>query len=62
MDEVTVQCEPVSTEVDQAALRARVETVLHEHTGIRLAVEVLPPGGVPRSEGKAVRVVDRRSR
>jgi phenylacetate-CoA ligase len=60
MDELTVQCEPMSAEVDQAALRSRVESVLHEHTGIRLEVEVLPPGGVPRSEGKAVRVVDRR--
>jgi phenylacetate-CoA ligase len=60
MDELTVQCEPVSTDVDQAALRSRVESILHEQTGIRLEVEVLPPGGVPRSEGKAVRVVDRR--
>jgi phenylacetate-CoA ligase len=60
MDELTVQCEPVSAEVDQGALRSRVESILHEQTGIRLEVEVLPPGGVPRSEGKAVRVVDRR--
>ena len=61
MDELTVQCEPVSAEVDAAALRTTVETVLREHTGIRIVVEVLEPGGVPRSEGKAVRVVDRRS-
>jgi phenylacetate-CoA ligase len=60
LDEVTVQCEPATDEADVAALRARVETVLREHTGIRLEVEVLPPGGVPRSEGKAVRVVDKR--
>jgi phenylacetate-CoA ligase len=60
MDEVTVQCEPATDEADVGALRARVETVLREHTGIRLEVEVLPPGGVPRSEGKAVRVVDKR--
>jgi phenylacetate-CoA ligase len=60
MDELIVQCEPVSSEVDAAVLRAAVETVLREHTGIRLEVEVLPPGAVPRSEGKAVRVVDRR--
>jgi phenylacetate-CoA ligase len=61
MDELTVQCEPVSADVDAAALRTTVETVLREHTGIRIVVEVLAPGGVPRSEGKAVRVVDRRS-
>ncbi len=62
MDELTVQCEPVSAEVDAAALRTTVETVLRENTGIRIGVEVLEPGGVPRSEGKAVRVVDRRGR
>lgn len=60
LDELTVQCEPVSATVDFAALRSSVETVLREHTGIRIEVEVLEPGGVPRSEGKAVRVVDRR--
>ncbi len=62
MDEVTVQCEPAGDGVDVAALRARVETILQQHTGIRLEVEVLPPGGVPRSEGKAVRIVDKRRR
>lgn len=60
MDELTVQCEPVSAAVDAAALRSTVQTVLREHTGIRIEVEVLAPGTVPRSEGKAVRVVDRR--
>jgi phenylacetate-CoA ligase len=60
MDELMVQCEPASAEVDAAALRTTAETVLREHTGIRIQVEVLDPGGVPRSEGKAVRVVDRR--
>ena len=60
MDELTVRCEPVSTAVDVATLRSTVATVLREHTGVRIEVEVLQPGGVPRSEGKAVRVVDRR--
>jgi phenylacetate-CoA ligase len=60
MDEVTVHCEPVSPEVDTEVLQTRIETVLREHTGIRITVELLEPGGVPRSEGKAVRVVDRR--
>ena len=60
MDEVTVHCEPISAEVDTEVLQATVETVLHEHTGIRITVELLEPGRVPRSEGKAVRVVDRR--
>jgi phenylacetate-CoA ligase len=61
MDELTVQCEPASPELDVDSLGAIVEKLLHEHIGIRIAVEVLPAGGVPRSEGKAVRVVDRRA-
>ncbi len=60
MDELTVQCEPVDTNVDPASLRTAVERVLREHLGIRVRVDVLEPGAVPRSEGKAVRVVDRR--
>ena len=60
MDEVTVHCEPVSADVDTRALAARVGTHLREQLGIRIEVEVLAPGEVPRSEGKAVRVVDRR--
>jgi phenylacetate-CoA ligase len=36
------------------------ERVLHDQLGIRVRVEVMEPGTVPRSEGKAVRVVDRR--
>jgi phenylacetate-coenzyme A ligase PaaK-like adenylate-forming protein len=34
--------------------------VLLEQLGIRIRAEVLDQGAVPRSEGKAVRVVDRR--
>ena len=59
MDELTVQCEPVA-DVEPVDLRATVGRVLREHLGIRVAVEVLERGAVPRSEGKAVRVVDRR--
>ena len=62
MDEVTVHCEPLSPEVDTEVLQTMVETVLREHTGIRITVELLEPGSVPRSEGKAVRVVDKRRR
>jgi len=60
MDELTVQIEPSSPDVDAAALGSAASSVLREHTGIRIKVEVLEPGAVPRSEGKAVRVVDRR--
>jgi phenylacetate-CoA ligase len=48
--------------VDGADLRARIARALRERTGIAIRVELLEPGAVPRSEGKAVRVVDRRPR
>jgi phenylacetate-CoA ligase len=60
MDEVSIECESVSAEIDRAALAERLELLLRDHTGIRIPVSVLQRGGVPRSEGKAVRVVDRR--
>jgi phenylacetate-CoA ligase len=60
MDEVSVECEPVDSKIDRVALAERLEALLRDHTGIRIPVSVLEPGGVPRSEGKAVRIVDRR--
>jgi phenylacetate-CoA ligase len=60
LDELTVHCEPLEDGIDRAALQARVAHVLRERTGIGIAVELLDCGAVPRSEGKAVRVVDRR--
>ena len=60
LDELTVQCEPADPDVDSASLRTQVKRVLREHLGIRVRAEVLALGAVPRSEGKAVRVVDRR--
>ncbi len=61
VDELTVHCEPAGEGVDRAALGERLEGLMRDHTGIRIAVEVVEPETVPRSEGKAVRVVDRRS-
>ncbi len=60
MDEVSVECEPADSQIDRAALAQRLEVILRDHTGIRIPVSVLEPGAVPRSEGKAVRVVDHR--
>ena len=61
MDELTVVCEPLAS-VDADGLRLRVEYALREATGLAMLVKVLEPGGVPRSEGKAVRVIDNRAR
>jgi len=60
MDELTVHCEPTSEEVDGPGLIGRVRRALAERTGITIGVELFAPGAVPRSEGKAVRVIDRR--
>ncbi len=60
MDELTLECEPSSLDGDRVGLKQTLEQNLKEATGVRIAVSVLEPGAVPRSEGKAVRVVDRR--
>ena len=60
MDDIAVQCEPADEGVDRDGLAQRVSSVLREQTGIRIDVQVLEMGTVPRSEGKAVRVVDQR--
>jgi len=60
MDELTLECEPSSLDADRGVLEQTLEANLKEATGVRIAVSVLDPGAVPRSEGKAVRVVDRR--
>ena len=62
LDELTVLCEPADAGVDATALAARVERALHQETGVSIAVRVVAVGEVPRSEGKAVRVIDRRPR
>ena len=61
LDELTLECEPDGAGEDREALRTRLERLLREHTGLRIAVRVAQPGTIPRSEGKAVRVLDRRA-
>jgi phenylacetate-CoA ligase len=60
LDELSVVCEPSQPSADLQQLQARAARALLEATGLSIKVQVLAPGGVPRSEGKAVRVVDRR--
>jgi phenylacetate-CoA ligase len=62
LDVLTVRCEPVDADVDRHALRARIGHALRERTGLGIAVDLVAPGEVPRSEGKAVRVLDKRRR
>jgi phenylacetate-CoA ligase len=46
--------------VQQAALSARVAECLRGHLGLNPEIAVVAPKTIPRSEGKAVRVVERR--
>jgi phenylacetate-CoA ligase len=61
MDELTVLCEAASSSAARSeALQERVQRALREATGLSMRIQILESGGVPRSEGKAVRVIDRR--
>jgi phenylacetate-CoA ligase len=60
MDELTVVCEPAGNGTSPEDLRVQVQQALFEATGLTINVVVLAPGEIPRSEGKAVRVIDRR--
>jgi phenylacetate-CoA ligase len=61
MDELTVLCEAASSSAGGSeALQERVQRALREATGLSMRIQILESGGVPRSEGKAVRVIDRR--
>ncbi|HEU5216791.1 MAG TPA: phenylacetate--CoA ligase [Gaiellaceae bacterium] len=54
LDELTVQVEGAG---DPAAVSRQLRSVL----GLTARVHVVPPGSIPRSEGKALRVLDRRT-
>ncbi len=62
LDELALLCEPLDASADRDALRRSLERTLRDETSLSIVVHVLEPGAVPRSEGKAVRVVDRRPR
>ncbi len=55
LDELTLHCEGKG-----ANLAARVKHAIREQVGVTVRVQLRPMGEIPRSEGKAVRVIDRR--
>jgi phenylacetate-CoA ligase len=61
LDQLALHCEPADGGLDRVALAETIGGALREQTGLRIDVLVVDPGSVPRSEGKAVRVVDRRA-
>jgi phenylacetate-CoA ligase len=62
LDEVTVCCEPVDPGTNPIALAATVQKAIRAQIGVSVTVHVKAPGEIPRSEGKAVRVIDRRAK
>jgi phenylacetate-CoA ligase len=60
LDAVTLRCEPAERHIDRDVLRGRIAHALHAQTGLSFLVEVVEPAQLPRSEGKAIRVVDKR--
>jgi phenylacetate-CoA ligase len=62
MDELTVICEPAAEAADVTLLQQRVERAMQQALGLTACAEIVERGAVPRSEGKAVRVIDRRPR
>ena len=64
MDEMRVHAEPLpgrSGQADGSALGEELRKRIKDMTGLTVEVGLAEPGGVERSEGKARRVVDKRS-
>jgi phenylacetate-CoA ligase len=61
LDELTVACEPADDLVDRSDLSGRIRLALREATGLSMRIDLRDRGSILRSEGKAVRVVDRRA-
>jgi phenylacetate-CoA ligase len=57
LDEITVCCEPTG---DPSGLEQRVQAAIRNSIGVSVRVDVRAAGEIPRSEGKAVRVIDKR--
>lgn len=58
LDEITVRVEADASEPTE--LVSGVISLLKDNLGITASVEILPAGSIPRSEGKALRVLDLR--
>jgi phenylacetate-CoA ligase len=60
LDNLTINVERLSESGDTDAIAKALQKEIKDYVGVSTKVNVLDPGGVPRSEGKAVRVIDDR--
>jgi phenylacetate-CoA ligase len=62
-DDLSVRVETAEhvAKADHETLQARVSETLRETLSLTATVELAPPQTIPRSEGKAVRVLDERT-
>lgn len=60
MDQMQVLCEPTAPGTDTAAAAKALVGLVKQTIGVSIKVDVRDIGGVARSEGKAVRIVDNR--
>ena len=60
MDRMTVLCEVIDSSVDLSAAGKSLSARVKQMVGVSVTVDVRESGGVARSEGKAVRIVDNR--
>jgi phenylacetate-CoA ligase len=60
LDELCVRVEAREPGADADGLSGRLGSVIKDRIGVTVAVEVLAPESIPRSQGKAVRVRDQR--
>ena len=60
LDVLTVRVEKTETGDDEG-LAKQLREGIKDYVGVSALVDVCEPGGVPRSEGKAVRVIDERN-
>jgi phenylacetate-CoA ligase len=62
LDVITVQVEKSAeaADADSAVLASELKKGIKDYVGVSANIDVCEPGGVARSEGKAVRVIDER--
>jgi phenylacetate-CoA ligase len=60
LDTLTIRVEAPAGGVDRTGFTESLRRRLHQSLGLRIDVEAVDPGTIPRPTGKAVRVIDRR--